>query len=176
MKKNNQKGLRKRNLFVGICCILVIALSLTGCEPLRKKFTRKKKAKQEDSEVLPVLEPVDYPKPVFSPEKTYQRHFSLVKVWYSDLLSELQENESQKRQLFLLDKITAQLNELKILVTEEKQSLFTELISEYENLRDDLAKTGFLRDTSRLKKQLEFLNKRLRNEFNLDAVKDFLVQ
>lgn len=52
--------------------VIVLALVMTvplmsGCEPLRKKFTRKKKETQAKAE-MPVFEPIDYPAKVEDPK------------------------------------------------------------------------------------------------------------
>ena len=57
----------KREVFL-LMGILVLSMSLSSCETLRKKFTRHKKQAEEDQSVVPVLEPEEYPSPEHNPE------------------------------------------------------------------------------------------------------------
>ena len=76
---------------IGIIIFLFLSTVLmTGCEPLRKKFTRKRK-KDQESEIMPVLDPIDYPARMDSPERRY-RHF------YSRIFSHYFRTQSQNRQ------------------------------------------------------------------------------
>ena len=73
----NFNGHRKAVLV--IAGILVLSLSLSSCDSLRSKFTRKKsKAEIESQTVQPVLEPEDYPAPELNPEHNYKENYELI--------------------------------------------------------------------------------------------------
>ena len=57
----------KKAVFV-IAGLLVLSLSLSSCDTLRQKFTRKKKKGEEDQAFVPVLVPEEYPAPQVNPE------------------------------------------------------------------------------------------------------------
>ena len=64
-----------------IACLLGMCVSMSACEPLRKKFTRQKKADANaDKDFVPVLEPQDYPAPEKNPPEMYKQHYALIKV------------------------------------------------------------------------------------------------
>src|SRR3989344_4966549 len=79
-----------------VLCVLTVAVG--GCTSLRKKFARKKKEKTNEQAFVPVLDPVDYPPPSVSPEERYRYNYSLWKVWYRDLVKNIDGKESGKNQ------------------------------------------------------------------------------
>ena len=86
-----------------ILLFLFGTLTSSGCTPLRKKFTRKKKEdKEQNQKFIPVLEPVDYPEKIYSSLDRYKHHYSLWKVWEKDLIQTIEEDGSDKRQKYLL--------------------------------------------------------------------------
>lgn len=68
-------------------------LSVSGCTPLKKKFTRQKKVdKENDPKFIPVLNPVEYEERKVSAEENYKYHYSLWKVWNKDLLQTIERD------------------------------------------------------------------------------------
>jgi len=110
-----------------ICSLCVVFLAISGCTPLRKKFTRKKKDKQANQKFIPVLDPIDYPEKVYSAAEKYKYHYSLWKVWNKDLLQVLERNGSEKRQKYLLDQAIVQLKEMQNSLSDEKKAGFAQL-------------------------------------------------
>ena len=83
MKKDKRRFFIKKDQwrnFIGGFLIVAVMMTTVGCEPLRKKFIRKRKAAQESSEDIPVLEPIDYPDKVYTAEDLYKQHYSLWQV------------------------------------------------------------------------------------------------
>jgi len=159
-----------------ICCLLVSTIFLDGCEPLRKKFTRKKKKTSVGDETVPILEPIDYPQKVYSPAETYKHHYSLWQVWNNELQSLVLENTYRKRKIYLVDQIIANLEVMKNLIVEEKQ---TALISSLERLRkvkSDLEAFVPTRNLSALKRELALIDKDIRNGYKFSSVENALKQ
>lgn len=103
------------NLFAGrkkllaIVAVLVMSLSLSSCENVRKKFVRQKK-KTEDKDFVPVLEPEEYPAPEHNPPLLYKQHYNLIKAWYKDLWSPLQDRYPSGTPQYALKEISGHID------------------------------------------------------------------
>ena len=174
MKSN---GFQTRNylsvlgLFVSLC---VLTVSVAGCASLQKKFTRKKKEKTSEA-FIPVLDPVDYPPPSVSPEERYRYNYSLWKVWYRDLVKNIDAKESDKSQKYLVGQIIAQLEEMKKWVSEAKQKELSERVGEWNAILAMYEKPAVMRSTMSLKRKAEASAKKIRDQLNPEATKEFLV-
>ena len=118
--------------------IILLIFIASGCEPLRKKFTRQKKKDESQSAFIPVLDPVDYPDKVETPEESYRHYFSLWQVWDKDFMMRLQENSSDKKINFTFNQVLLQLTEMEKLLTGEKQQKIREYIGQLTALGQDL--------------------------------------
>ena len=163
--------------FFILICLFFYTLSLTGCEPLRKKFKRKKKQdKTASSEFIPVLEPIDYPEPRTSPAEQYKYHYSLWKVWYKDFMQNFYENDNQKRAKYLLDQVIIQVQEMKKSVQVEKQAELDGYLKEFVNLRNDLEKPEGLQNRISLKNRLDLVEKKMRNACKPPLMENYLLK
>ena len=159
-----------------VCFLFMTAIFLEGCEPLRKKFTRKKKKASIEDETVPILEPIDYPQKVYSPAETYKHHYSLWQVWNNELQSIILDNTNRKRKIYFVDQIIVNLEVMKNLIAEEKQ---TSLISSLERLRQvksDLEAPVPTRNLSALKRELAVIDKDIRNGYKFSSVENALKQ
>ena len=166
----------KSNLIKLFCLILVSAVVITssGCEPLRKKFVRQKKKDQKE-EFVPVLDPIDYPATVYSPENEYKKAYGLWKVWNKEFLYEIETGENDKRQLYLLNEGIAQLEEMKKVVRVEKQAKLVQVISVLGSLREQYDMSALVRRSSAIKRTVEQNAKIILNELNPIVMKDSLI-
>jgi len=151
---------------VFICCLCVLFLAVSGCAPLRKKFTRKKKKDKEEShKFIPVLEPVDYPDKIRSPQEEYKHHYSLWKIWDRDLIQAIEQDGSDKRQRYLLGQSIERLEEMKKLLDGVQQARLAELVDELQGIRQVYQKPPAMRNTFSIKKKIERNARKIRNEF-----------
>jgi len=150
-----------------IFCLSALLLIMSGCAPLRKKFTRKKKNKnQEAGKFIPVLDPIDYQEKVITFEEKYKYHYSLWKVWNKDLLQNIALNSSAKRQNYLLNQIIEQLDEMKILLADQKQSELDELINDLRKVKQIYEKPSVMRSKFSTRTKIERNAKSVRNKFS----------
>lgn len=156
-------------LILNLLCVVTVFSS--GCEPLRKKFTRKKKGEQKQ-EVIPVLIPIDYPPSTHSAKERYQYHYALWRVWDKELMQTMDKKYSDKKQRYLLEQIIVQLNEMKKWITSEKQSPLEALIRDFQQIQDQMAEPSPLRNRFSLKKKLELNAKKIRQDFNPRLLQD----
>ena len=158
--------------WVVFVCLSAFVLSLTGCEPLKKKFTRKKK-EDKSNEIIPVLQPVEYPAKTHSAKENYEQHYSLWKVWYQDTLASIDRRDSEKKQKYALTQAIAQLTEMKNWIVEEKQKKLSLIIEEFNKILQEWDKLGNLRNTFFIKKGLERNGKTIRLNFSPKVLKDY---
>jgi hypothetical protein len=150
-----------------ICFLCIVALLLSGCQPLRKKFTRKKKKEREESEkFIPILEPIDYPPRVYTLEQDYKKHYSLWKIWDTDLVQSIENNDSDKRQKYLLSKALGELEEMEALLGEGKQAGFGTILEQLREVQKEYEKPAVMRNKITIKKQLALRAKEIRNQYS----------
>ena len=167
------KGFSGKALFF-ISCVLILAVSSGGCEPLRKKFRREKK-KDKIVQEIPVLEPVDYPAETHTPQELYKQHYSLFQVWFKELIEAVSDQDiSRKRQLYLLNQTILQLQEINNLMTEEKQENFSKKLDKLNRVKKDLEAPVSTRSMSSLVRELESLEKDLRDEYSFRNMQNSL--
>jgi len=156
--------------------IILLIFIASGCEPLRKKFTRQKKKDESQSAFIPVLDPVDYPDKVETPEESYRHYFSLWQVWDKDFMMRLQENSSDKKINFTFNQVLLQLTEMEKLLTGEKQQKIREYIGQLTALGQDLKQPAQIRNSSLIQRKVEHIGKDLRIGFRFKDVQGSLVQ
>lgn len=170
--RRNERYLSVLSIVVVLC---VLTVSAGGCTSLRKKFTRKKKEKTNAQAFVPVLDPIDYPPPSVSPEERYRYHYSLWKVWQRDLVQKIDGKESDKNQKYLIGQIIAELSEMKKWVTEARQKELSGFIGEWNAILAMYERPAAMRSTMSLRRKVEASAKKIRNRFNPEATKEFLV-
>ena len=165
---NKKYGLQRIMLSTSFICFLcMVFLTLSGCAPLRKKFTRqKKKDRQADPRFIPVLDPIDYPEKIYSAEEKYKYHYSLWKVWDKDFLQVLERDGSGKRQKYLLSQSIEQLEEMQILLNDAKQAELKGLIGKLEIVRQNYDKPSSMRNKFSIRSKVERNAKKIRNGFS----------
>src|SRR3989338_6501362 len=173
MKKT--KNYLMATAFGGVGILLMNFFSSCCLEPLRKKFTRQKKKDAATQEFIPVLDPIDYPPKFYSAESKYQHHYSLWQVWSKDFVTVLEsEGESDKRQQYLLNQMTIQLQEMMKYVKDEKRQVLESLLVELSGIQKQLNSPAPLRSMARMKSKTKVVTDRVRRELSpkLEAMKN----
>ncbi len=154
-----------------ICCLCVVALTLSSCTTLRRKFTRKKKKDRDASQkFIPVLEPVDYAEKTHSSLEKYKHHYSLWRVWDRDILYVIENDGSDKRQKYLLGQAVEQLEGMKVLLVDAKRAEFTVRIDTLRDVEKVYEKPASMRNKFSIKKKIERNSRKIRNGFSPDPV------
>jgi len=165
---------RRVRCWLTLLCCLFLIISDAGCQPLKKKFTRKKKATKKE-EVQPVLNPIDYPPPRATAEGKYAYHYSLWKVWYKSLLDSVLGSESDKRIRYFYEKGSLELQAMGALLAEPKRNELVAVLEDYKALQKDFALPASLRQETAIERTLRSVDKRVRHEFNPENVTNHLV-
>ncbi|MCK5215788.1 MAG: hypothetical protein KAR05_10615 [Candidatus Omnitrophica bacterium] len=168
---NNLYSVKGRRLSMVALIVLVgcMSLMLSGCEPLRKKFVRKKK-KGREKEVLPILEPIDYVAKKESSPEIYRKYYAMRKVWHKDLLMALEEGGRDKHVLYVIDKEIMLLVDMKNLLQEAKQKGIEAQIQKLRKIEADLNRPEAFRNQDAMLKNLIRIDRDIRNDFKPDVV------
>lgn len=157
-------------LFAG--CWLLVS-SLTGCEGVRKKFTRPPKKTEEPKHIaLPVQEYVEaYPKDI-----TYNNHFIFWKYWHQELIDAL-GTTNRKKELECAEQLVSNLESMRSLLAEEKGKELDPYLKELSKTIGQI-KQGNLSEPKiqYLKRDLEKQKRQIDREFSLNKVKECLKQ
>ncbi|HLF17325.1 MAG TPA: hypothetical protein VI749_00315 [Candidatus Omnitrophota bacterium] len=156
---------RHQRLLVPISCLLVVSLVFCGCEPLRKKFTRKKKELKKE-EFIPVLDPIDYPPSLISAREKYEYHYSMWQVWNKDLRQHLSENAMDKRKKYILSQIIQQLQDMKRWIPQEYAAKVDQMLADGEVVSKELDKPEVMRNQQLMESRLRRMESLGRNELN----------
>ncbi len=173
----NSDGSRKINYFIIVFLTFVLSSSLvlSGCETVRRKFTRKKKVDQTKSMEVPVLEPMEYPKKVYTLQELYANHYASWKVWFGEFATSLEENsDNRKRQLFLLNKAIVELEQMKDLLNDLKSSALGQQLEAARRLYDALSAPVLSFDFTTIKLDTQRIDKVVRKSFSIEQIKDAL--
>lgn len=150
---------------------IILAGSLTSCQTLKKKFTREKK-KKVSSEIIPVLEPVDYPSRALNPKERYSHHYTMWQVWQKDLERALRSKESEKRLKYLLAQAVTHLEGMRSWLSAESAGRVDEVIKGYRDLDGRLNQPDAFKDYLHLARQADRLGKSVRIESDSWQVKE----
>lgn len=157
-------------------CFGVMTLSLTACEPLRKKFSReKKKTVVKNTDFLPVLEPIDYPDKNHTSEEHYKQHYSLWKIWQEELIQSLSLEQNDKRQKYLLVEVIEQLKEMQKWIVEEKSAELAGIISAVQSVEKDFDEPSLMRNVYSMKQTIERAGKEIRAQFSPKIMTDYYI-
>ncbi|MCA9405099.1 MAG: hypothetical protein KC684_01050 [Candidatus Omnitrophica bacterium] len=171
----------KVSLFQAVClcfCLAITVFTLSGCEPLRKKFRREKKKDKESLRIVPILDPVDYAPARFSPEEKYTYHYTLWKAWEKELAQNYTNDSTQysdKRQEYLIAEIIKQLGEMKTLVVTDKAKKLEEILKDMDKLQKEYEKPEDLRSRFQMRSLLKRTSKTIRDDFDPEVMKEFYI-
>jgi hypothetical protein len=158
-----------------VLLVLTVAVS-AGCEPLRKKFTRQKKEGAEGVEMMPILDPIDYPEPVKNTANLYRQHYSLWQVWLRDFSTAMQEGYADKKIIYDLNQMIIQLQEMQKLVEGDKQVLLKGYEGRLEKIKGRFADPSGMRNNAQLQQNVESVGKEMRQNFRFQAIEANLVK
>ncbi len=163
-------------LIILLCAVIFV---VEGCQPLRKKFTRKKKEDKRD-EVVAILNPIAYPEESDSAQKKYAQHYSLRTVWFNSLLQTVREYNgghlNEKNLGYLFGQITEHIKEMEALLVPEKQAELEVLLNEFSSVEKEFDKPTQMRDMNDIRRRLESLDKNFRKNFSPKVISGYLIK
>jgi hypothetical protein len=158
-----------------IAGFLVLSVGLSSCDTLRHKFTRKKKEGEEDQAFVPVLEPEEYPEPQLNPEYNYKENYDLIKAWYTDMWTAIDDKSTAKYIHYIITEVTNHINQMKPLVDAPTQANLVKLESYLDYYMSSLDDSWQTRNVSRIRSDLIEFDRFMRDHLRADRIKGHFV-
>lgn len=158
---------------VSLLLVFVIAAGFSGCYSLRKKFTRKR-AKETPPPLYLNLK--EYPK--VPTKDMYDEYYLFVRGWLSELIRDIENKISPKRQRKAIDEALKNLEQIVYFYNEEGKRKINPIYKELIKLRGKVYDPYFIasgdnsstvRDISRIRREFE-------KEFSFEKVSDLLIK
>lgn len=160
-----------------IAGLLVLSLGLSSCDTLRKKFTRQKKhGETEDQNFVPVLEPEEYPAPGLNPELNYKENYEMIKAWYKDLWTAIDDKSSGRYVHYTITQVTNHITQMEKLVDAPTQANLVKLAGFLDYYSFSLDTSWQARNVSRIQSDLRAFDRFLRDHLRADKIKGHFVK
>lgn len=153
---------------VSVILAFFILLNLAGCEPLRRKFTRKKKETVKMPHIYQVQKYVKKPSP-----ELYKKHY----VYWMSFHSELEKvlGQSHKKDLMCIEQIISNLQDMQNILVPEKGAELKPHIAKLIAIKDVIAKEELSQfNKDRIRSTLEHEERFIKRQFVYKKVKDYL--
>ncbi len=153
--------------------VLLLAMSVSGCESLQRKLTRR--SKRPKPAPTPIINFQDYSK-ALTPLDRYRKHYLIFDYWHEDLLEALgRQPLNPKRVRIASTESLAELGALQQLLGEEAAATLAALLEERAGL-DRQLQAGLLNGTqaSSLQRRFEQQGRRINREFFWRDIEDQL--
>ena len=160
-----------------IAGILVLSLTLSSCDSLRQKFTRKKKKGEvEDQAFAPILVPEEYPAPQLNPEQNYKENYDLIKAWYTDLWTDIDDKNTALYIHYTISQVTSHITRMEKLVDAPTQVKLVKLAGFLDYYSASLSDSWQVRNVSRIQSDLRGFDRFLRDHLRADRIKGHFVK
>lgn len=156
-------------LFFFACVFL-----LTGCETLRKKFTRKRK-RIESTETI-VIVPRDYSAHPFPNDVLYRQYFVYWKSWNQELVSSLTDMENYKKIRSCADQALVNIKKMQTYLQEDKAQELDVYVKKTNDLLLRIEHAKFLppAQMKALRYDAERILSGVNKKFDFSSMKDHL--
>jgi len=158
-----------------IAGLLVFTVCLSSCDTLRQKFTRKKKQGEEDQTFVPVLVPEEYPEPELNPETNYKENYDLIKAWYTDLWTAIDDKSSGRYIHYIISQVTNHIAQMEKLVDAPTQANLVKLAGFLDYYSSSLDDSWQVRNVSRIQSDLRGFDRFLRDHLRADRIQGHFV-
>ena len=153
--------------FVAVVLVVFLALELTGCEAIQRKFTRKTKRKTIRPRFY--AEGLDETRPVL---ELYMMHYTYWKAWHGELVTKAGENS--KRDAMAITNALSHLNDMKKYLQEEKAEELNGYIEQTKSVTDRIARGGSEMNLGNYKQRLDTIMARIIRNFYYKKVREYI--
>lgn len=160
--------LRTVILFFVLCSLF----SAIGCDAFVRKFTRKPKREAQKEEL--VLIPEDYKRQQISKEDLYRQYWLFWKSWHSELIDSLSTDSSHKKQIYCINEAIKNLEDMKLLLKEEKQKELGIYIGQLKDLKVKLQEDLYGTNVSRSLLKAGHIKRGILRDFSYNKISEDL--
>jgi hypothetical protein len=147
--------------------IFSMLLGTTGCEALKKKFTRKKKEVVKMPRIYQVKKYEKRPTP-----ELYKKHYVYWMTWHSELLKVLGKN--RKKDTLCINEIVGNLKDMEAILVKSKADELRPHIERLEKVRDIIIIEELSQaNKAYVQRVLETEDRAIKREFTYKKVKDY---
>ncbi|MFH0877145.1 MAG: hypothetical protein V1863_02850 [Candidatus Omnitrophota bacterium] len=166
---NNRKRIFKKVLVIG--CVFFL---LTGCETLKRKFTRKRTTKDTQEEM--VIVPRDYNAHPYPNDVLYKQYFVYWKSWNQELVTALNDQAPYKKILDCADQALVNLRKMETYLQQEQAKALEVFVKQTEQLKKDIVASENMPPARliSLRYQAERILSNVNRQFDLRKMKEFL--
>lgn len=152
---------------LSIIVIITVLFNLTGCEAVRKKFTRKKKIVKAPR-IYQVKKYEKKPTP-----ELYKKHYAYWASWQSEIIKVLGQNH--KKDMRCIEEILGNLKDMQNILVKEKADELEPRIDALTKVREMIFNEDLTSiRVDMIKRKLEHEERLIKREFAYDKVKDHL--
>jgi hypothetical protein len=145
-----------------------IAINLTGCDALQRKFTRKKKAPVKMPRIFQEKKYVKSPTP-----ELYQKHYVYWMTWHSEVLQKLGKNRLRCERC--MEELIGHLQDMQNMLVPEKGGELTPHIKNLMTVRDMIMKDDLGKGNETYARMtLEREDRYIKREFSLSKVRKYI--
>lgn len=144
--------------------LVVSFICAAGCEPLRKKFIRKKK-NEEQTQVTAILDPIEYPGTIKTIGNIYEERYAIWKVWQDELETNLINNANDKKIRSTIRQIKEQLTALRLLLQEDARPGMDPFFVRLDRLDNIFDNSPDLRNKDLVLSRVRALGKDIKNQY-----------
>ncbi|MCX5678478.1 MAG: hypothetical protein NTY76_05150 [Candidatus Omnitrophica bacterium] len=151
-----------------LAMVFFIALTLTGCDSLQRKFTRKKK------ETKPIPRLYQLKKYDIKPSAAlYSKHYAYWQSWMSELIQDLGGN--RKKDIRCVEEALNQLHDMRNILVQEKADALTKHMHRLEGVRDTIVNEELSQyNRSQVLMTLEREDRTIKREFDVASIKKYI--
>ncbi len=147
--------------------VIFMLANLTGCEAVRKKFTRKKKEPVKIPRLYQVKKYEKKPTP-----ELYKKHYAYWSSWQSELIRVLGQNH--KKDMRCIEEIAGNLRDMQNILVPEKGAILGNHIDKLVKTRDIIFKEELTQaNKDYVKRTLEREDRFIKREFVYEKVKNY---
>ena len=168
----------KKNIPFLTCFVLLFSfiLLLTGCESLRRKFTRMKKKTQPQEEMI--ITPRDYDANPLPKDVLYKQYFVYWKSWNQELVTSLNDQAPLKKIKDCVEQAIANLKKMATYLSDEKAKELTVFTKETEALKVEIDQAASMPPSQliSLRYKAERILSSINRKFDLTKMRPYLKQ
>ena len=169
----NQNCISAKLLSIIFICLFLISSS--GCQTLKRKFTRKPKTEKENVEEV-IYEPQQYPQQTLSNEDMYRNYYTFWRGWHQDLMEVLSEGQNHKKQVECITEIINNLNKMKDLLLPEYQAGLKDNLQKLYPIKEEIvSRRSNSANFYLMKMELERVRSKITKDYTIKKIKPYLI-